>query len=280
MFFVKTGNLFVELYYGKNRIIILTSSIFLFKDNWGDTISSILVSLINEKKKKVIHRSYSWNIYHLPDYLCVGSIITWMTTPRSVIWGSGIVYPEQEISAIPSDVLAVRGPLTRNYLLQRNIPCPEVYGDPALLFPRYYCPEVKKRYKMGIIPHFRDMDHSILKNVEIELDNILIINVRDVRDWRTFIKQICMCEFIVSSSLHGIIISDAYKIPNCWIKFVGGEDKKFAFIDYFMSVKKDIDEPLLITNIDDMKKSFQYKQYWKEPNIDLDLLMSNCPFIL
>ena len=47
-----------------------------------------------------------------------------------------------------------------------------------------------------------------------------------------------------------------------------------------MSVKKDIDEPLLITNIDDMKKSFQYKQYWKEPNIDLDLLMSNCPFIL
>ena len=44
---------------------------------------------------------------------------------------------------------------------------------------------------------------------------------------------------IVSSSLHGLIVSDAYKIPNVWIQFynnIRGDNTKFY--DYFKSVNR------------------------------------------
>ena len=40
--------------------------------------------------------------------------------------------------------------------------CPEIYGDPALLYPLFYKPNVKKEYKYGIIPHFAHQENPWL----------------------------------------------------------------------------------------------------------------------
>ena len=96
-----------------------------------------------------------------------------------------------------------------------------------------------------------------------------------------FINKLCECEFILSSSLHGIILSDADHIPNMWIKLsdkVLGDG--FKFRDYFRSVgKKEICEPLILDHFIPLKELLDYKSCWQEAVIDLDKLMSVCPFI-
>lgn len=60
------------------------------------------------------------------------------------MWGAGVIDDAKELPAHPKKVLAVRGPLSRKYLLDRGIECPAVYGDPALLVPKVYHPSVTK----------------------------------------------------------------------------------------------------------------------------------------
>lgn len=267
-------NLFVEI--TRKDYCIISASVTPFNHNWGDDVSPILASLINPSKKFVVNR-YTWNIRKSDDILCIGSIITWMTTPRSIIWGSGVVYPEREISAFPKSVLAVRGPLTRKYLIDRNIPCPEIYGDPALLFPKYYQPQVEKTHKLGIIPHFRDKNNEIL-NTFANDPTVLIIDVQDIHPWHKFIDQICSCEYVASSSLHGLIISDAYRVSNVWVEFEGGESKRFAFFDYLLSVHREIDKPVLLSSKSSVNGIIESCQYI-ELEINLDKLLDVCPFV-
>ena len=56
----------------------------------------------------------------------------------------------------PKKILSVRGPLTRKRLLELDYECPETYGDSGMILPYFYYPEIKKKYKLGIIPHYID----------------------------------------------------------------------------------------------------------------------------
>lgn len=277
----KIKNFFQEVF--SKKYVLISSSVSPGFYNWGDDVNSVLVELINPSLK-AIPRLYSFNFRRKKDYVCIGSIITWMTTPRSVIWGSGVQLPEKEITykgkvIKPHKVLAVRGPLTREYLLKRNIECPEIYGDPALLFPRYYqSPALeKKKYKYGVIPHFKDKKSISLQKF-IDNEDFHIIDIQDFKDWRNFIDQINACEFIISSSLHGIIIADAYNVPNCWVEFDRINLKRFTFQDYFVSVQKPISEPFNINEINSEEDILKIKDQWNPPVIDLDKLMAVCPF--
>jgi len=73
-----------------------------------------------------------------------------------------------------------------------------------------------KKYKLGIIPHHSHIKSYILNKFK-DNDDILIIDFTKYNDWKDIIKNIEECEFIVSESLHGLIISEAYRIPNIWI---------------------------------------------------------------
>jgi pyruvyltransferase len=264
----------VELF--SKDYIFVTSSINPIFHNWGDDVSIRLIKFINPDKK-IIPTVYSWNIRKKTDYLCVGSIITWMTSSSSIIWGSGVVYPEQYLKNKPTDVLAVRGPLTRKYLLDNGINCPEIYGDPALLFPRYYMPSKTKKYKLGVVPHFRDKNNTIANKI-IKENNIHFIDVQKVKNWNRFIDEINQCDFIISSSLHGIIIADAYMIPNLWVEFKDGEKKRFAFRDYMLSVSRNVEIPFLIDENYAINDLLEFKSDWHKPVINLDKLLSVCPF--
>ncbi|MCK5449891.1 polysaccharide pyruvyl transferase family protein [Candidatus Pacearchaeota archaeon] len=238
--------------------------------NFGDIISPYIVKKISGKDSILVNRYCLKN-----NYLVTGSILA-MANKNSIIWGSGIISRNQKIKK-PKKIFAVRGPLSRKRLLDLGFTCPKIYGDPALLLPLFYRPNVKKKYKLGIIPHY--MDYNFVKK-NTRGGNILIINLLDPIE--KVIKDICSCKKTISSSLHGIITSHAYSIPSMWVEFskkLYGDGTKFK--DYFLSVgikeyepinlrKKDIEIERLIKVVD--------KKHNQKIKIDINKLLDVCPF--
>ena len=164
-----------------------------------------------------------------------GSILESSRT-NSIIWGSGFIMENQTISK-PKKILSVRGPLTRNRLLKLGINCPESYGDIGLILPYFYYPEVKKKYKLGIIPHYIDKE----KFNEIYMKNDKDVKIIDVtQPIQIVIKDILECEMTMSSSLHGIIVSHAYNVKSMWIKLTNKiKGGFFKYRDYYGSLNFD-----------------------------------------
>jgi len=93
---------------------------------------------------------------------------------------------------------AVRGPLTRARLLALGLDCPEVYGDPAILLPRYHrVMDLPKKHEIGLVAHYTDLEWCE------NLDGVHVINV--MRPVEQVIEDICSCKLIASSSLHGCL---------------------------------------------------------------------------
>lgn len=133
----------------------------------------------------------------------------------ATVWGSGIKSFDQ-ISTLGKrrfiqkmDIRSVRGPLTKAALIGCGYNCPEVYGDPAVLMPLIYKPNIEKTNDVGVILHFH-------QNMEIP-SNLKNINIK-TKDYQSFVDELCSCKKIISSSLHGIILAEAYGIPAVFIK--------------------------------------------------------------
>lgn len=240
--------------------------------NFGDLLSKYIVERISGKKVKWCHRR------SLFKFCAVGSLVSdKLLRYGGVFWGTGMHDSSVRKHFAPCYFTAVRGPLTRRSLLDAGYKCPDVYGDPALLMPLLYEKKVTKKYKLGIICHFQHKEKLKFS------DDVLVIDIsRDEKNLLSFIDEVCQCEKILSSSLHGIIISNAYGIPAKYFYIdninIGGERHK-KFIDYFLSVQMPNQIPLcinpgtLITS--DMKFDIDMTVDLK---IDLKKLMETFPF--
>lgn len=251
--------------------------------NFGDDLNYYLVKELSGKNVICYNNLlFKYCGIKICNLLCIGSIIGMLSDNKTIVWGAGAIecMPLNSKNK-PSKVLAVRGPLTREYLIKYGIDCPKIYGDPALLLPLLYMPKSRhKIYKIGVIPHYVDLDsHVVNEFVKKGNGTIKLINVVNYTDWHDIIDEICSCEFIISSSLHGLIVSDAYNIPNVWVKFsskIWGHD--FKYHDYYASVHKDNVLPKIIKTISDIDNLFDLKDKWRPINIDLTDLKRTCPF--
>lgn len=202
------------------------------KENYGDLIGAYLAEKISKKKVVWSHpkRRYLRDLVQ-PIYLTAGSILAHANS-KCVVWGSGIIQKDQKVKS--ATFLAVRGPQTRLNLVSQGYDVPEVYGDPGLLMPLFYHPEVEKTFRLGIVPHYTD--YASVKKMYQGNDQILIIDLM-TNDIEATTDLFLHCERIVSSSLHGLIIAHAYHIPAIWVKFsekLFGDGVKFQ--DYFESL--------------------------------------------
>lgn len=247
--------------------------------NFGDDINfPLLEALTGKKVTQLDHHFFHKYRIHM---LCIGSIIDDYSTSKSIIWGAGVMNEYSHMSVKPLMVCAVRGKLSKQYLEHHGISCPSIFGDPALLLPYIYDNPVLKEYEIGIIPHVVDYDLPHIQAFRKKHPEIKFIRLDRYKHWQDVIDQIRSCKFIVSSSLHGLIVSDAYKIPNVHALFSnsvkGGE---FKFQDYYSGVDRKYEAPLDFTKTIDLGNIFHYFNNYVPIQFDPKPLLQSFPFRL
>ncbi|GAA4142012.1 hypothetical protein GCM10022216_22530 [Sphingobacterium kyonggiense] len=223
------------------------------KKRYLEYISSIL-KLDFIKAKEVI---MPWQ----KTFICIGSIVRWSNF-NTKVWGAGFMNDHESFWG--GKIYAVRGRYTYSKLKKAGWECPEVFGDPALLLPIVFKNNILKTKKIGIIPHWKEVDFFINEYGT----KYSVIDFRTDKIEKT-IEKINECEYILSSSLHGLIVAHAYNIPAIWIKKGYIDTDGFKFKDYFSSV--DIKEYDGFENFDLILKSLDTIEdfFYKNKNISL-----------
>ncbi len=194
------------------------------------------------------------------DIIAVGSLIEMLPQDyKGIILGTGLMYDKpRELPA--AQFVSVRGELTKSNL---QLSKETLTGDLGLL-AKVLILKPNKKYTIGLIPHYVDKQHPWIKTIKNFLGSKgYVIDVQDSA--KNVTKNISMCELIISSSLHGIIVADSLNIPNVWIELsdkVAGAG--FKFWDYNSSI--DYEQPPLkvnsltsMTNVEAMISQKNYK---------------------
>lgn len=209
------------------------------KENLGDYLSYEIVQEMLKKKELTLDTPIS-QTKHLYG---IGSIIQG-GAQNATIWGSGLKNASKDFNWLSRstrklDIRLVRGPETRNILIDNGYKCPEKYGDPALILPLIYQPKnVEKTKDYLVILH-----HETTLNVEEFLSPIC-------HGYKEFINELCTAKYVISSSLHGIILAETYGIPAILL-MDKVTNNMFKYNDYYYStgrfeypIAKTVDEAL------------------------------------
>ncbi|WP_108663894.1 polysaccharide pyruvyl transferase family protein [Acuticoccus kandeliae] len=249
--------------------------------NWGDDINYHFLKHLTKREIAVYFETPITMKLKKINYLCIGSTLNYLSTPETVVWGAGVIDDQLDLRAVPARITAVRGPLSRAYLRDRGIDCPEVYGDPALLIPYFYrpapAPSPHER-RIGIVPHYEDKDAPAIEAIRRRHPEVRVFDIADYGSWTDFIDGVAGCDVLFSSSLHGLIMAEAYAVPNYWVEFsdkvIG---KGFKFRDYYASLGKPTPEPLRLDAGSDLDEIIEAHS-WSAGTIDLRRLLDACPF--
>ena len=245
------------------------------KDNVGDYLSTVIFEWmtkdidLSRPIRKGLHLS------------TVGSLLGGRYYDATV-WGSGIL----DLLAVRSinlksrlvkyDVRAVRGPLTKEVLQNAGYDCTDIaLGDPAILMPLIYrSPQKEKVYDRCIINHYINSD----KNYSFP-DSVCIS--AGTTDYRSFIDTIMASRMVISSSLHGVILAEAYGVPAIYC-CENLQKMLFKVYDYYFStgrynviIANSVDEalrmqPMNLPDFSEMRKNLIEafpKDLWEDNKI-------------
>lgn len=219
--------------------------------NFGDSLNPILMHLLTGLM--INHANFNENA---PRLSAIGTILQDFSKGDLDVWGTGL--DVTKTSAIPSlkcfnplktdinyKIHAVRGAVTDTILNSFGIKTKGVYGDPAILLKKMLHSYVgsKKNGKIGVVCHLSELesydDRTIPKKdiirYQFESDNIKLISTIVKPDHISIlekIKEIASCSYIISTSLHGLIIADIFNTPCAYLSSAGLSHDQYSIYDY------------------------------------------------
>ena len=187
-------------------------------NNFGDLLGPIIVEQI------VMDRGLKESARRR-RLAAVGSIMR-LTQPGDVVWGTGINGKTMSVGAAPDlDVRAVRGPRTAEALRRAGAKVPDVFGDPALLWSRwwpreFYLTAGESLEPFSVVPNHNERHQTSGPNV-----------IDPLGDPHHIIGRIARSEFVCGSSLHGIVLAEAFGIPARLVR--SAAEPPFKYDDYY-----------------------------------------------
>ena len=201
---------------------------------------------------------YKVHFSNTPDIVICGSILGLNSniSNNTKIWGVGFNNRKQFTHLKNMNLFyAVRGKLTLNKLdFNSNI----AIGDPGLLLSLFFKPKTQKKYDICIISHFSDYKY-FKRNYRRKY---YIINMA-TNNIERLANKINKCNFIFSSSLHGIIFSHSLGIPAIHLEYIHLISKNyFKYRDYYSVLDIPyIKEDLKKTNLEFLIRKYKRNRF-------------------
>jgi pyruvyltransferase len=179
--------------------------------NFGDVLAKVLID-------RLTRHTARWAPPSEAKLAVIGSIATMLPADwHGIALGIGYARPAEALRF--ARVLALRGVLSQQ---QYGQPV-DVLGDPGLLVPQIL-PPVKPEYDLVVVPHWQDL------GLAKRYPGRKLVSVRQAP--LEVVDQIRRARRVVSSSLHCIIVADAYGIERRWETFDKVQGSGFKFRDH------------------------------------------------
>lgn len=162
--------------------------------------------------------------------LAVGSILHF-AQPGDVVWGTGVNGKKLDLerSYAGLDVRAVRGPITADFLRGHGIHVPDIYGDPGLLVGSLWTRDELRGDRpvvpVSVVPNFHDLRAHRADptgRAQVISPQLPVLEV---------LARIAASEYVVGSSLHGVIVAESLGIPARFVR--SSVEPEIKYRDYY-----------------------------------------------
>ncbi len=236
-------------------------------NNFGDLLGPLLVERILSDSRVTTPATPS---SETPVLVTIGSVLHY-APEGAVIWGTGVNF--KLASKLPRhfetlDFRSVRGPYSARLITAEGGRVPAVFGDPALLLPRYM-PELRRWGRTGaggvlVAPNLNDFE--VMSQTASSAGHDVLDPTAPLQ---SVLRSIAESGFVVGSSLHAIVIADALGIPARFV--ASAAEGVFKYRDYLAGtgrplakISADIDEALVLGG-------------HAPPEVDLDAMLAAFP---
>ncbi|HEX5798196.1 MAG TPA: polysaccharide pyruvyl transferase family protein [Candidatus Saccharimonadales bacterium] len=196
--------------------------------NFGDELTPVII-------ESLFGRHCIWSPPEECNMAGAGSIIEILLKKKRgnkpILWGSGFIKKDSvTISSDDFNIKALRGKSSLERTVNINQKAVAL-GDPGLLASYLLQSKPEKKYRLGIVPHYVDLESPTVKELSRQ-KNVKIISPLNPPE--EVIHDIAASECVVSSSLHGLIAADSVGTPNAHLKLSDGlTGGLYKFKDYY-----------------------------------------------